>query len=153
MLIGQVSMPKMTGRPGHRTLEMIGGSSALYLARTPCVPLFCTLFNKGGSRRAFRLPGAGGGSFPLYGGTFVRSYSVPKVSVKGRLATVRFSSVRFVCGTVQAVLVFGLDGSSGQRRRDDNKNKICVFEGGGGIGGREENRPKTLFFLGNAMAI
>ena len=31
----------MTGRPGHRTMEMIGGSSASHLARTPCVPLFC----------------------------------------------------------------------------------------------------------------
>ena len=47
-----------------------------YLARTACVPLFCTLFTKGGSRRAFRLPGEGGGSFPLYGGTFAQSYSV-----------------------------------------------------------------------------
>ena len=27
---------------------MIGGSSAPYLARTPCVPLFCTSFNRGG---------------------------------------------------------------------------------------------------------
>ena len=33
----------MTGRPGHRTMEMNGGSSAPYLARTPCVPLFCAL--------------------------------------------------------------------------------------------------------------
>ena len=44
-----------------------GGSSAPYLARTgsrtPCVPLFCTLFNKVGNRRAFRLPGAGGDHF------------------------------------------------------------------------------------------
>ena len=32
---------------------MNGGSSAPYLARTPCVPLFCTLFNRGGNRRAF----------------------------------------------------------------------------------------------------
>ena len=30
----------MTGRPGYRTMEMIGGSSEPYLARTPCVPLF-----------------------------------------------------------------------------------------------------------------
>ena len=30
----------MTGRPGYRTMAMIGGSSAPYLARTPCVPLF-----------------------------------------------------------------------------------------------------------------
>ena len=29
-------MPNMTGRPGHRAVEMNGGSSALYLARTPC---------------------------------------------------------------------------------------------------------------------
>ena len=39
---------------------MIGGNSAPYLARTPCVPLFCTLFNRGGNRGAFRLPGAAG---------------------------------------------------------------------------------------------
>ena len=31
----------MTGRPGHRTMEMIGGSSASYLAHTPCgIPCF-----------------------------------------------------------------------------------------------------------------
>ena len=40
---------------------MNGGSSAPYLARTPCVPLFCTLFNRGGNRRAFRLPGGRAG--------------------------------------------------------------------------------------------
>ena len=55
---------------------MNGGSSAPYLALTPCVPLLSTLFNRGGNRRAFRLSGAGGGSFPLYGGTFARSYLV-----------------------------------------------------------------------------
>ena len=75
----QLSMPNMTGRPGYRTMEMIGGSSAPYLARTPCVPLFSTSFNRGGKRSAFRLRGAGGGSFPLYGGTFARSYSVSKM--------------------------------------------------------------------------
>ena len=53
----------MTGRPGYRTMEMIGGSSVPYLACTPCVPLFCTVFNRGGSRRAFRLPGAAGSHF------------------------------------------------------------------------------------------
>ena len=57
------SMPNMTGRPGYWTVEMNGGSSAPYLARTPCVPLFCALFNRGGNRRAFRLPGAGGDHF------------------------------------------------------------------------------------------
>ena len=40
-----------------------------------------------------------------------------------------------------------------QRRRDDNENKTCILEGGGEIGGREENRPKTLFLLGNARTI
>ena len=58
-----LSMPNMTGQPGHRTMEMNGGSSAPYLACTPCVPLFCTLFLGGGSRRAFRLPGASGDHF------------------------------------------------------------------------------------------
>ena len=38
-----ISTRNMTGRPGYRTMEMIGGSSVSYLARTPCVPLFCTL--------------------------------------------------------------------------------------------------------------
>ena len=33
------SMPNMIGRPGCQTTEMNGGSSASYLARTPCVPL------------------------------------------------------------------------------------------------------------------
>ena len=33
-------MPNMTGQPEHWTMEMNGGSSAPYLACTPCVPLF-----------------------------------------------------------------------------------------------------------------
>ena len=48
----------MTGRPGCRTMEKNGGSSASYLACAPCVPLFSNLSNRGGNRRAFRLPGA-----------------------------------------------------------------------------------------------
>ena len=39
-----------------------------------------------------------------------------------------------------------------QRRRDDNINKICVLEGLG-RGNFTENRPTTLFFLGNSMTI
>ena len=50
----------MTGRPGCQTMEMIGGSSVSYLARTPCVPLLSTLSDRGGNRRAFRLPGRAG---------------------------------------------------------------------------------------------
>ena len=40
--------------------------------------LVCTLFNKGWKQRGFRPPGASGDHFPLYGGTFVRSYSVSR---------------------------------------------------------------------------
>ena len=38
-------------------------------------------------------------------------------------------------------------GGTFQTRREDNKNKICVFEGGWG-GGRKENRPKNAVFRG-----
>ena len=40
---------------GYRTLEMNGGSAAPYLVCTPCVPLFCALFNRGGNRRALEV--------------------------------------------------------------------------------------------------
>ena len=40
----QISMPDMTGRPGCRTMEMFGGSTASYLARTPRIPLFVLIF-------------------------------------------------------------------------------------------------------------
>ena len=50
---GPLSGTDMTGRPGYRTMEMIGGSSAPYLARTPCVPLFCTSFNRVGNKERF----------------------------------------------------------------------------------------------------
>ena len=93
----------MTGRPGHRTIEMNGGSSAPYLACTPCVPLFCTSFSRGGNRSAFGLPGAGGGSFPLYGGTFARSYSV---SINGTRLMVHAGSRRQFFG--QSFVVFFL---------------------------------------------
>ena len=42
---------------------MNGGSSASYLACTPCVPLIGTLFSRGGNIRAFRLAGEGGDHF------------------------------------------------------------------------------------------
>ena len=38
-----------------------------------------------------------------------------------------------------------------QRKRDDNKNKICAFRGGGG--GQGGKLSKTLFFMGNVMTI
>ena len=34
------SVPNVTGRPGYRTMEMNGGSSAPDLTCTPCVPCF-----------------------------------------------------------------------------------------------------------------
>ena len=40
-----------------------------------------------------------------------------------------------------------------QRRRNDNINKICVFEGVGEGEVFTENCPKTLFFQGNPMTI
>ena len=38
--VNHIATSNMTGRTGYRTMEMNGGSSASYLARTPCVPLF-----------------------------------------------------------------------------------------------------------------
>ena len=40
-------------------MEMNGGSSAPYLARTPCVPLFCTVLDRGGNRKGGELHGSG----------------------------------------------------------------------------------------------
>ena len=37
---GIATVISMTGRPGHRTMEMNGGSTVLYLARTPRATLF-----------------------------------------------------------------------------------------------------------------
>ena len=65
----------MTGRPGYRTMEMNGGSSAPYLACTPCVPLFVHCLIRVEAEGLLDY-GDGRGSFPLYGGTFARSYSV-----------------------------------------------------------------------------
>ena len=42
-----------------------------------------------------------------------------------------------------------------QRKRDDNKNKICAFQGGALLwgGGQRGKSSKTLFFVGNATTI
>ena len=42
----------------------------------PLLPPICAYFHRVGNKERFGLPGAGGGSFPLYGGPFARSYSV-----------------------------------------------------------------------------
>ena len=76
----QNSIPNMTGR---RTMEMIGGSSASYLAHTPCVPLFCTLINRGGNRKASRLPGEGGDEFHCTVEPSPVTFGVDKCILKG----------------------------------------------------------------------
>ena len=48
----------MTGRPGDRTMETNGGSTASYLARTLLRPCVFACFDRSGSKGAFRLPGA-----------------------------------------------------------------------------------------------
>ena len=67
------------GRPGHRTMEVIGGSTVSYLARTPCVPVLLLISINSGSKGAFRLPGGDVGSLLLYVGTLARSYSVSSI--------------------------------------------------------------------------
>ena len=51
---------KSFGRESWSWSSSFSFPSMSYLVRTPCVPLFCTLFNRGGDRRAFRQPGEGG---------------------------------------------------------------------------------------------
>ena len=48
----------------EKTRRMGISRQAIEFASPLASPLFCTLFNRGGNRRAFRLPGAGGGSSP-----------------------------------------------------------------------------------------
>ena len=65
----------------------------------PSHPLICAYFHRVGNKERFRLPGAGGGSFPLYGGTFARSYSVSTILLQNRKVLVPVSvpvPVRFL---------------------------------------------------------
>ena len=63
--------------------------------------------------------------------------------------------VRFWCAKVSSSLRPRLSASIctvwTQRRRDDNKIEFLLLRGG--LRGREENRPKTLVFVGNATTI
>ena len=65
----------MTGRPGHRTMEMNGRSTVSYLARTPRAP-FSMLFLKALEAKGLLAFQGRRGIASLYGGTSVRSYAV-----------------------------------------------------------------------------
>ena len=56
-------MPNMTGRPGVLDNGNEWRKFRAVPRPYPLRSLVCTLFNKGGSRGAFRLPGAGGDHF------------------------------------------------------------------------------------------
>ena len=75
------SVPNMIGRPGCRTFEMNGRSSASHLACTPCVPFSFVHCLIRVEQRGFQTTRGGLGSLPLYGGTFARSYSVSKKAI------------------------------------------------------------------------
>ena len=50
----------MTGRPGDRTMEMNGGSTVSYLARTLCVAVSLVYFNRSGSKGLLDFQGRHG---------------------------------------------------------------------------------------------
>ena len=66
----------MTGRPGHRTMEVSGRSTVSLPHAHPSRTLLYAYFNRFGSKELFSFPGATWDHFRLYGGTFARSYSV-----------------------------------------------------------------------------
>ena len=63
-----------------------------------------------------------------------------------RFAPPRFSSAQVFSATTPSAF---LNSNFSQRRRDDNKNKICTFFwGGGGIGGQRGKSSKNACFRG-----
>ena len=56
-------------------MERNGGSSGLYLARTPCVPSLFTWSKRSGNRRALRLPGRAGNTSIVQWSLRSESYS------------------------------------------------------------------------------
>ena len=163
----QNSMTKMTGRPGDWTMETNGGSTASYLACTPCTPLIVlTKITKVWKQRGFKTSRGDVGSLPLYGGTFVRSYSV-SINAEAlrrrakRDATPAEAMARAWTSPLQLhakpvsgqssisalqKASIGKDQKKFQRRRDDNKNIFAFL--GRGHWGREETHPKDAAFLG-----
>ena len=53
-------MPNTIGRSRCQIMDMNGGNSASYLARTPCILLFCTLCKRGEHRKALDYQGRAG---------------------------------------------------------------------------------------------
>ena len=78
-------------------MEMNGGSSAPYLAAPLAFPCFvpCLI---GVETEGFLDYQGRAGSFPLYGGTFVRSYSVPNGRPRFWVMGVRISECLFFHG-------------------------------------------------------
>ena len=66
----------VSGRPGHRTMEINGKSTVSYLVH-PSRTLLYAYFNRSGSKEPYSNQ-ARRGIAPLYGGTFARSYSVSR---------------------------------------------------------------------------
>ena len=85
-----------------------------------------------------RLQGAGRGSFPLYGGTFARSYSVSSFfPLGGRLGYFSFFSslrCREVVG-VYFLLTVPLEGGFLQEGRGRGPRRVSVANWGNSIGG------------------
>ena len=60
-------------------MEMFGGSTMSYLARTPRIPLFVLIFIRLETKNVLDYQGRAG-STSLYSGLFARSYSVSNVA-------------------------------------------------------------------------
>ena len=73
----------MFGRPGRAGQWECTEETLRRTSFAPSASLVCTLVNRGGNRRPFRPTKGGQGSFPFYGGTFARSYSVLRFSAHG----------------------------------------------------------------------
>ena len=72
--VGQTVGPTFDTK--HFRVEIEGFFLALVLWQHPTLasPCFCTLLNRVGNKKAFRLPGEGGDHFHCTVGTFARSY-------------------------------------------------------------------------------
>ena len=77
----------MTGRPGGRTMEMNGGSTTLYLARTLCIPAFLLILVGLKAKGLLDFQGRRGITSVVWW-NFARSYSVSIQEYKGKEKTI-----------------------------------------------------------------